>query len=259
MQTITSRQNERVKRVVALAGDAAARDAEGQCVLYGAKLCLEAARQGAALRELWLHGSAASALSKLAEAAGEVFLMSGGVRDKLSVLHSTQDVVAVADIPPRADVGDLAENARLVLLCDVQDPANVGAILRSGMAFGYAGALLAGGCADAWSPKSLRAGMGAQFVVGVASGLDAVQVIGTLRQAGHFALATSLRPSARDIRDIAPAKRMTLVVGNEGAGLPDEVVAVCDEAAVIPITDETESLNVTAACAIAMWMFADGR
>lgn len=261
METITSRQNDRVKRVAALSDDVALRAAQGLCVVHGVKLCGEAMRQGADIAQLWLTEPmlADSTTASLRRAAGEIFVMSDSVRDKLSPQRSPQDLLAVVSIPKQLDVDALARRSRLILLCDIQDPANVGAILRSAAALGYGGALLAGACADPWSPKSLRAGMGAQFSVALATGLTPLAAIADLQQAGHTVLATALRDDARDVTAVSPPSKLTLAVGNEGAGLPDAVIAACDAAVAIPITDAAESLNAAAAAAIAMWELRDGR
>lgn len=263
VETITSRQNDSVKRVAALCDDPSLRAAQNRCVAHGYKLCAEALRLGSPIETLWLTErflqEQPGRAQPLADAAGNVVLMSDSVRDKLSPQRSPQDLLAVMEIPARCATTEIKRHERLVLLCDIQDPANVGAILRSAAALGYGGAVLAGACADAFSPKALRAGMGAQFGIELATAQDAAEAVQALKRGGHQVVATALTADAADIRTVASAPQTTIVVGNEGTGLPAAVVAACDIAAVIPISDKAESLNAAAAAAIAMWELRHGR
>lgn len=263
MEIVTSRQNEKVKRVAALCDDTSLRAQTGLCVVHGYKLCAEAFRLGAGIEQIWLtqHYLDANKTSAkpLTDAAKEIFVMSESVRDKLSPQRSPQDMLAVVRIPASKGLDAVAGEQRLLMLWDIQDPANVGAILRSALALGYSGAVLSRGCADPWSPKSLRAGMGAQFGICLLPATDAAETITALKENGQIVLATALTTDATDIRDIEPSGKLTLVIGNEGAGLPEDVIGLCDKAVMIPVSDRVESLNAASAAAIAMWELRHGR
>lgn len=253
MTHIASRTNERVKAAAALLRDADARRQSGLCALPGIKLCEEAVKRGL-LRELWVTEDAlkrqAQRLAPLQSAAKETVVMSEPVCDKLSDQKSPTGVFGIAALPQK---GDIAAARRILVLCDIQDPANVGAMLRTAAGIGYDGAVLCGGCADPFAPKTLRASMGACFSLPPAVQADAAALAQSLRQAGVHCVATALRADAVSLTQVPVAERMALFIGNEGHGLAEEVIDACDTAAIIPITDRVESLNAAAAAAIAMW------
>jgi TrmH family RNA methyltransferase len=138
---------------------------------------------------------------------------------------------------------DLPRNSlsRSVALWRLADPGNVGTVVRTAGAFGASVALSAG-CADPTSPRALRASAGAIFRVPLA-GFDDTP-------GRRVALVAH---GGRPLADISLDEPLTLVLGAEREGLPDEIAAQCDEAATIPISDAVESLNVAATAAIALY------
>jgi TrmH family RNA methyltransferase len=137
---------------------------------------------------------------------------------------------------------------RIVLLDGVQDPGNVGTILRSAHAFG-AGVALSRGCADLYNPKTIRATMGSIFHAPVARELDSVEFLRTARTAS-FTPAAAL-PEGGERPRAMPAGRLVIVVGGEGAGLTQEVVEACEIRVTIP--SRAASLNAAIAASILLY------
>ena len=137
----------------------------------------------------------------------------------------------------------------VVVLEDIQDPGNLGAMLRSGAAAGATLAVLSKGCHDPWSPKALRGGQGAQFVLPLATGVDLAAWLGGF--AGQ-SVALALGEDA-DLYALDLAGPLALVAGNEGAGLSDAVCAAATRRAHIPMAGRVESLNASAALAVALF------
>ena len=237
-------------------GDAEARREAGLCVALGLKLCLEALRLGAEIDELWLTSSAlersGEECSELMRVSRESVMMSESVSDKLSEQRAPQGVLALVRLPECAGEYELVTAARAVALCSVQDPANVGAALRTAAAFGYR-ALLTSDCADPFSPKSLRASMGAAFAVPITMFASGEKMTAALCGAGLTTLAATLAPGAQTLGQFTKPDRLAIVIGSEGRGLPASVAGMCDKALTIPILDRVESLNAAAAAAILMW------
>jgi TrmH family RNA methyltransferase len=155
-------------------------------------------------------------------------------------------IAAVIAIPAP---GPGPDPALAVLLEDIQDPGNVGTILRSAAAAGAAAVWLSRGCADPWSPKVLRAAMGAHFRLAVHPGADLVAVAGAFR--GRVVAA---QPQAgRSLYDCPLTGPLALVVGNEGAGVSAELLAQADEAVSIPMAPGAESLNAAVAAAVCLF------
>jgi TrmH family RNA methyltransferase len=157
-----------------------------------------------------------------------------------STLGSGSRVIGVYEQLWSAPVGPLC-----IYLHGVSDPGNVGTILRSAQAFGASSVALGPGCADPHSPKAVRASMGAVFEVTLARVGD----LGELPGERVALLADASEPLRRPARDDPPA--VTLLVGAEREGLPQEVVAACERSARIPIA--SESLNAAMAATIALY------
>lgn len=146
--------------------------------------------------------------------------------------------------PPAIDATPL-----VIVLEDIQDPGNLGAMLRTGAAAGATLAVLSRACHDPWSPKALRGGQGAQFVLPMLLGVD---LVAWLKAFEGYSVALALAES-RGLYALDLSGPLALVAGNEGAGLSE---AVCDTAEVraqIPMAGRIESLNASVALAVAVF------
>ncbi|MBA2374771.1 MAG: RNA methyltransferase [Actinomycetota bacterium] len=136
----------------------------------------------------------------------------------------------------------------IVLLHGIQDPGNVGAVIRSAYAFG-AGVALSAGCADLYNPKTVRGTMGAIFHTPVSREVDSLEFLRAARKNGFFSVA-AMPEGGSSVREI-PEIKLVVVVGSEGAGLPGEVVEACDGRVTIP--SEAPSLNAAIAASILLY------
>ena len=142
-----------------------------------------------------------------------------------------------------------------VLLEDVQDPGNLGSILRSAAAAGCDAAFLSQGCADAWSPKVLRAGMGGHFALSIHDHADLFAVSAAF-EGQRF--ATSLQ-AQKSLYACQLLGNIAFAFGNEGAGLSDGLLAQMNSPILIPMPGQVESLNVAAAAAVCLFEAARQR
>ena len=248
---ITSRDNERVRRICRLLDEGSARTEAGCFVAESAKLCADIA---AVLppREVYYTEAALKKTPALAALAGEHYLLAEHVAEKLARTRTTQGVWAVFDTPPAA-----AENLtgrRILALDAVQDPGNLGAVLRSAAAFGWQGVLLGLGCADAYGVKALRAAMSSTVKIPVARTDDLAGALCAMRQRGYTCFAARLEDS-EELPAAAQDAPMVLVVGSEGRGICPQVAAVCDVSVRIPIAPAMESLNAAVAASVLMWHY----
>lgn len=149
-------------------------------------------------------------------------------------------------------------DGNFVLLCDrLSDPGNLGAVLRSARAFGCltekAPVLLGEGCADLYSQKTLRGSMGAAFSPYCFEQINVKDAITSLRSSGFTVYAAALHHSAVLLTEIDFSEKTAFVIGNEGNGLGDDVIALCDRCALIPMSAGSESLNAAVAASVIMW------
>lgn len=175
-------------------------------------------------------------------------------------------IVAMADSlfaelsPVETPTGVMAETAWLaakpstnmplvLLLEDIQDPGNLGSLLRSAAAAGATLAVLSKGCTDAWSPKALRGGQGAQFVLPMLQRFDLASWV----QNSGMAIYALALGGERSIFDINLAGPTGILIGNEGAGLSERILQVVTARVNIPMLGSVESLNASAAAAVALF------
>ena len=164
---------------------------------------------------------------------------------------SPQGVLAIADVPPRSlDTLQLPAECRVLLLDGVQDPGNVGTILRTAAALGASATIALPGTVDLWNPKVIRSSMGAQFQhPALHAGLD--ETLQFLGRNGVDLWATDSHGSPLD-RKSAPL-RLAIAVGNEGAGISSSIGAKAQRTVSLPISGDVESLNVAVAAGILLY------
>ena len=242
MEKITSRENAKVKYACRLASSGAFRRAEGRFLAEGRKLCPELCR-GAELETLFCTESALEKCPELSELPGEHYLVEDHVADKLADVGTHQGVFGVFRTPVHP-LEEVKTGGRYLALERVQDPGNVGTLLRSAAAFGFDGVLLSDGCASVFAPKTLRASMGAAVRIPVIEAGKMPEAIALLREKGITCLAAALYQS----QPLSAAASgypdgVCVVIGSEGQGLTDETIAACTGTVRIPMTDRVESLN----------------
>ncbi|MGD9559905.1 MAG: TrmH family RNA methyltransferase [Oscillospiraceae bacterium] len=245
---ITSRANERVKHARCLATSAAQRAEEGLLFAEGLRLCLDLAQRLRA-RAAFFTQAMVGAHPEVAQLAPEAYLVSDGVAQKLGDTQTPQGLFCLFEMPPLGLPAISAAGG--VLLCEqMADPANVGTLVRSAAGLGLGGVVFTPGSADVFSPKALRASMGAVGRVPLAvCPLD--EALAHLRAAGATVYAAALE-GARPFYEVRAGGAFALMVGNEGAGLSAGALAAADERLCIPMHGGVESLNAAAAATALM-------
>lgn len=167
---------------------------------------------------------------------------------KLSMRESKARLMAVCHYP------HVSRNSKRILMCDgVQDPGNLGTLIRTACSFGYDTILLSENCVDAYNEKVIRSTQGAQFHIAMKR-CNLVDEIEELKQAGYHIYATALR-NAKPLSQIQTKPKHVLILGNEGSGVSEAVLDHSDESVYIEMKT-FESLNVAVAGAICMYEFS---
>lgn len=253
MERITSRQNQLCAHMRRLAASKAYREEQGEFLCDSPKLLAEALLWKAEIQTVVY--SEGVTLPELPAAVRRVEVSEELMR-YLSPMETPQGVLFTCRMPAAALPERLDGKHYLVMEC-VQDPGNVGTILRTADAFDCDGLFLLPGCADPFSPKALRSAMGVLFRRSVWR-CDREQMYMLLQRSGVRLCGAALRENARDVRALNFDK-LALAVGSEGRGLSEELLALCDETVVIPMSERCESLNAAAAAAVLLWeMFRGG-
>lgn len=254
MERLTSKNNPRVKAAAALL-DRRERKKTGLFLLEGARLCADAADNGVVIETLLLTQRAADRYAAEYEqvrgAACESFLLSEEAAEKLSDTQNSQHFFCVC----RRNDAALAIDPRglYVFLDGVQNPDNLGAVSRTAEALGFTGLIVGAGC-DPYSPKALRASMGALLRFPVMAAADGGAWLRECLEKGLRVLATVPDPQADDITKHYLTSGAVLVIGNEGSGVSEETLSLCTDRVTIPMAGKAESLNAAAAAAISMFV-----
>jgi RNA methyltransferase, TrmH family len=250
---ISSRDNPRVRRWQELARDARARREHGRAIIEGENLIVAFLESGREVESLMLSKAASSRPEFVALAT-----QSGTAPTVLSdpLFRSIVDVETPAGIAAEIAIplatGKLKSADTCVLLDAIQDAGNVGAILRSAAAFGIRHAVIGKGCADAWSPKVLRAAAGAHFTLQVAESADLADAMSEF----GGKIACTLPRDGVPLANADLSGRIGWLFGAEGKGVHGALAARAELKVTIPMPGGAESLNVAAAAAICFYEFS---
>jgi len=262
---ITSRKNPLIRAAAQLAASAESRQSRREFLCEGARLCEDAARSGLDISTCFFTRSAQAKygtyLQSVLSCAQEAYLVEDHVASLLSGTKSTQGIFCVCKWPPALmeGVAGLGSVRSCLVLENLQDPGNLGTILRTAEALGVGRVFLLGGCCDPLSPKALRASMGAVFRVAFVQEPSATHLAKLLHAHGFGLHAAVPDSGARKVTEIEFAQGSHAVfIGNEGSGLTPETCALCDDRVTIPMAGRAESLNAAAAATILLWELQRG-
>lgn len=267
-EIITSRNNQLVKWVSSLS-EKKNRKEHGYFLAEGVKLTREALEAGLPVDYLIVSDKRKDAVIDELEKfySSEKYektkfvTVSEGVFEKISTEKAPQGVISVIkhldffrdmDIIYKEEFF-LEPEEKAIFLFSLRDPSNLGAVIRSSVAFGIDHIILSDDCADIYSPKTVRSAMGSIYRVKVTTVKDVKSFIKAAQQNSRRVFAAELSERAVSLHDVGLVGSDIVMIGNEGHGIDPEISALCDGSVYIPISKKTESLNASVAAAIFMW------
>lgn len=254
MEKITSRSNEIIKDVKKLFTSRRFRAATGRFALEGARLCFDCLESGCPLLLLLVTQSAleryGDKCAPLIEKAQRSVVITDELSSHIADTKNPQGVFAVCAAVEKSF--EPRPGAKYIALDNIQDPANLGAVIRTAEALGIDGALAGGGC-DIYNPKALRASMGGALRFPVFRCEDLAAELERLSGLGFHTYAAVPDPLARDIKSVRFSGSDICVIGNEGSGVSPQVLCACEQPVTINMLGRAESLNASVAAAIVMW------
>ena len=251
---ITAKNNPKIKETKALLTSSKERKNSGLFVLEGVRLCCDAIKSGCKVTNAFCTENCMEKygedIALVKENCNNFYLASNDVLKTISDTVTPQGVVCVATMSTK----DFQyENGKKYIALDtVQNPDNLGAISRTAEAFGIDGMIVFGGC-DIYNPKALRASMGAliRLPVKVCESLE--NEMKKCKKVGINTFATVPDRDAKDITKVDFSRGAFCIIGNEGNGVSQEIIDLCDEKITIKMAGRAESLNAAAAASITMW------
>lgn len=250
IRNIESKHNSRVKELrTALARPTGSAEPVG---LEGIHLVQEALRSGIKLDTVFIANDKLRLLGDL-NIPGEVEILSlpQVILDTAVSTESPQALAALAHRPVWRPASLLEPRALILVLDGIQDPGNLGTLLRSAEAFGASGVVSLPGTVNAWNPKAMRASAGSIFRLPVLE-LRPTECFEMLRSATVRTLA-AMAHDARPVNSIDLSSSTAFVIGSEGSGLTSEVASLCDERITIPCPGPVESLNAAVAASVILY------
>ena len=257
MEHITSKDNRTIKYIKKLMGSASFRRDEGLFAAEGVRLCRDALDSGAAVVTALFSESFAVKEPSFADDArlsgAERYVVRDSIFSALSDTKTPQGVLFVLKrLDKPLDFDKMKKNGKVLALESVQDPVNLGTILRTAEAMGIDAVVLSRDCCDVYSPKVIRGSMGAVFRQPIMTVGDLPAFIGDFNRRG-MSYAAVLDREARPVDECDFSALSLCALGNEGSGLTDRCADACSHKLFIPMAGGAESLNVSAACAIISW------
>ncbi len=254
MKEIKSRDNKIIKHIVRLASSASFRKREKMFLCEGARLCGDAVKSGVAVLSAFFSKSAADRypdfLAETANKCGDIYILTDSLFKHISDTQSPQGIMLLCAEPER--FYDSLDFKNAVALEFIQDPQNMGTILRSAEAFGLDRVILSKDCCDIFSPKVLRGSMGAVFRQKIMLTDDFYSTVSDMNDCGIKTYAAVPR-NGIDIISADFAEGSCILIGNEGKGLTDKALELCSNKITIKMDGNAESLNAAVAASIAMW------
>ncbi|MBX3651486.1 MAG: RNA methyltransferase [Burkholderiales bacterium] len=251
MKNITSSDNPRFRALLKLAQSSRERRNAGLSLLDGIHLVAAYAEHAGPPDEIVLSRSGAESAEVRGllarQGVDDVLLLSDALFRQLSSVATPTGIIAVVPTPRVAMPERLSGSS--VWLEDIQDPGNVGSILRSAAAAGIETVCLSRHSVHAWSPRVLRAGMGAHFALQIIEGVD-LQVLAGVYSGSIVATAVN---DGVAVFDADLKGDVAFLFGNEGAGLTPALAALARQTVHIPMPGNAESLNVGAAAAVCLF------
>ncbi len=250
---ITSKDNPTVKQVKKLLSAAKYRKREGAFVMEGLRLCRDAAQNGVTISATLVTEKFASEFpldfAEIQGASKTCLMVSESIMNTLSDTPSPQGVVCVCNIPSFDALP--GEAGKFILLEQVADPSNLGAIARTAEAMGIDGVCISGGC-DPYHPKALRASMGALLRLPVYSGAmeEILTCMNALQVPTYAAVVKNADYGVGQVDFTGPC---AVVIGNEAGGITHETANSCTATITIPMAGRAESLNAAAAACVLIW------
>lgn len=259
MKRIESKDNPLIRRLTRLSADRRFRREAGEMLCEGEKMLEEALDSGTAVFAVLLEEGRdmdAELLDRAEMAGAQLCQVPRALLAKVSNVETPQGVV-FSCTRPLTELDALKNAERLLVLDALQDPGNLGTILRTADAFALDGIILGEGCVDVTSPKVVRATMGAVFRIPVVSA--------TIPEAAEFVhrlglpfYATALAADSCPLTQVA-LSRSAVVIGNEARGVSKQTLSLCDGTIIIPMPGRAESLNASVAASIVLYEMTRGK
>lgn len=234
------------------------RNETGTYLIEGEKLIKEALKSGVVIYCVFIDRELYNKSNDIARPFSEngikIYITESAAIEKLSDTVSPQGIVCHACKSKELDFTGIDNNGLYIALEGLQDPGNIGTIIRTAEGFGLDGVIMDRNCADIYSPKVIRAAMGSSLRFPIYFTDDMPSAVKMLREAGLTVYAAAASVKGKSVTDaFNEEKGYAVIIGNEGNGITKNTMQACESTVFIPMKGITESFNAALAGAIIMW------
>ena len=249
---ITSLQNPVIKQIKELQSKKAARKKQSLFIVEGIRGVKEIPAKKELISYLVVTEKLVAEIPEHLHVP-KCYIVSEEVFAKVSETQSPQGMLAVVKIPKQTLEGLSLTEGKYLILENLQDPGNLGTIIRSAHAFNFKAILMTKGCVDAFSPKVVRSTMSSLFYLPIIVEEDIKAYMMAFKKENVKVYVTALNDTAKTIQSIDFPENAALVIGNEGNGVTPYCIEKADQTMIIPMPGGAESLNASVAAAICMY------
>lgn len=254
VQVINSKDNPHIKEIISIMKNRKNRYKNGLFVAEGLRFCREAVLSNVKIKEAFLSEEFIKKhpddTAFFKENCSSIFGISENVCKKIGTTVNSQGIFCLCEMPQNNM--DL-KGDKYIVLENLNDPGNIGTVIRTAEAFGISGVILAGNCADIYSPKVLRSTMGTIFRMPIYKFENILELKKQLECNNIALYGAVLDKQSKKLSETLFKDKVAIAIGNEANGLSDEAKALCDQFVFIEMNGNAESLNAAVAASIIMW------
>ncbi len=259
MKEIESRNNPIIKRALKAINEP---NKENLILVEGFKLFGEALKSGAKPEMIFVENEEsfykALRFSPAFDRESGIYKISRGLMRELSTVQTPSDIIAFLTPSPAPHLEDVIKNSEMLVVLDrLQDPGNIGTIMRTSEAMGVSAIILLKGCCNPNNHKIIRAAMGSSFRLPIIANIDVQNLFTVLNQNGYMTICADMKGTS--LKNFKFAEKSALFMGQEGQGLSDYIIENCKSRVSIPMYGQVESLNVATSTAICLYEWARNR
>lgn len=255
MKNLSSKDNDIIKQLVRLLSSKKERNDKGLFVVEGLRAVSEILKCNVKIISTFLTKEVLDknddVINKVLTMSNDYYVITNEIANKITDTKTPQGIFCLCEMPQ--SLFQLKENGKYILLCSLQDPGNIGTIIRSCDAFSVDGLLMTADCPDIFSPKVLRSTMGTVFRLPIKIYSNAMKACEDLKLNGIKIYAAALSDESINLDKVNLSSSACVMIGNEGNGLSKDEIELADEKIIIPMNKNSESLNAAIAASIFAW------
>lgn len=255
---ITSKNNENIKYISKLLNSSKFRNQQREFIIEGLRICIEAVKSGVKIKKAFytyeFYNKFDREIKVVLDNCKELYIVNKEITNKISDTESPQGIICICNAKDELySIESVKENSTVVVLENIQNPSNLGAIIRTCDAFNIESVIVSKGSCDIYNPKVLRGSMGSIFRSRIVVSDDIHRTICELNSHEFLTVAMVAEDGAVNIKYLPGNRKIAIVIGNEGSGISQSTKLSCTSNVLIPINKNVDSLNAAVASGIAIW------